>query len=97
MIIDICINSPGHIISKIDGIHGSKNLYFRQKVCMVGTREYNNKSTRINAASMICDKKKGLKSFFSEDCIKLCSSENGQTDVKVGVKHKKRQDIYQNQ
>ena len=42
---------------------------------------------------MICDKGKGLKlKSFSEECIKLCSSENRQTGVKGGVKHK-RQDV----
>ena len=30
----------------------------------------------INAASMICEKKKGLKFSFPEECIKLCSFEN---------------------
>ena len=29
-----------------------------KKMCMIGTEEYNNESTRMNADSMICDKEK---------------------------------------
>ena len=45
----------------------------------------------MNIDSMICDKNKELRfNFVSEDCIKLCSSENILIDVKGGLKHKKR-------
>ena len=57
---------------------------------MIGTVEDNDESMRMNAASMICYKKKEF-SFksFSVDCIKLCLSENLYKDVKGGSKHKK--------
>ena len=51
-------------------------------MCMIGTEKSNKESTRINAASTIGDKIKGLKSIFSEECIKLCSYENRNNGVK---------------
>ena len=57
--------------------------------CMIGTEEFINKSTRIISASMIYDKNKGLRLFFSEKCIKLCDYENSQICVKSVSKHKK--------
>ena len=50
MIIDICINSPGHGKSKIDDINGSKKTHLKQKMCMKGNEESNNGSMRMNAA-----------------------------------------------
>ena len=37
VIIDRCINAPGHGITQIDGINGSKNTYLKQKICIIGT------------------------------------------------------------
>ena len=53
-----CINATGHGRSKIDGINGSDKIYLKQKMYMIGTEESNDKSMRINSASMICDKDK---------------------------------------
>ena len=59
---------------------------------MIGTEEENNEIMRMNAASMICDKIKGLKfKSVSEDFIRLCSSENRQTGVKCVVTQNKVQ------
>ena len=61
---------------------------------MIGTEESNNESMIINAGSIICDKNKQIKyNFFSEQCFKLCSYENGKTGVKCGLKTNKRQEI----
>ena len=57
--------------SQIDVINGYEKTYLRQKMCMIGTEESNNKSMRMNAALMICDKIKGLKFFFF---LKIASS-----------------------
>ena len=63
-------------------------------MCMISTEESNNKSARINADSMICEKNKELKSnFFPGECSKLCSSKNRQMTIKGGLKHKKIQHI----
>ena len=70
------INAPGHGRSKIYGIHGSGKSYLRQKMCMIGTKQANNKVTIMNVASMICEKNKVFRLTFSEVCIKLCYSEN---------------------
>ena len=56
MIIYRCINSPFHDGIKIDGINGYDKTYLKQKMCMMVTEESNDKSTIINASSMICDK-----------------------------------------
>ena len=51
---------------------------------MIGTEEDNNKIMIMNVSSMICDKNKSLEfQFFSEECIKLCSSENRHIGVKI--------------
>ena len=50
VMIDICINSPGHGKSKIDDINGSKKTHLKQKMCMKGNEESNNGSMRMNAA-----------------------------------------------
>ena len=48
----------------------------------------------IDAASMICEKKKELKfKAFSEEWIKLCSSENIHMGVKGVLNHRKIQYI----
>ena len=45
----------------------------------------------VNAASMICDKNKEFEfKRFSEECIKLFSSENGYRGLKGLIKHKIR-------
>ena len=50
---------------------------------------------RVNTASMIYDKNKWYKfKFVSEDCIKLCSSENIHMVVVGGLNHNKRQGIF---
>ena len=57
---------------------------------MIGTEEYNNKTTRMNKSSIICDKIKYLRSkSVSEFFFKLCSYENIKTGVKCGLNHKK--------
>ena len=50
------INAPGHGRSKIYGIHGSGKSYLRQKMCMIGTKQANNKVMIMNVASMIWKK-----------------------------------------
>ena len=62
-------------------------------MCMLGTEKYNNEIMRMNATSMICDKNKGLKFFFSEECINFCSSVNIQMGIKGVLNTKKGQDI----
>ena len=48
----------------------------------------------MNTYLIIFDKNKGFKlKKFSEECVRLCSSENDQTDVKGGLRHKKVQEI----
>ena len=43
-------------------------------MCMIGTEESNNKSMRMNAASVICDNNKEFKfKSFAKKCFKLCS------------------------
>ena len=61
VIINICINGPGHGRSKIGCINGSKNTYLKQKMCMVGIEESNNENTILNAASDICDNNQEFK------------------------------------
>ena len=58
VIIYICINAPGHGRCKIEGIKWSNKIYLEQKLCIIGTEEYNNERMRMNEASMICDKNK---------------------------------------
>ena len=53
-----CINTPGHGNRKTYGINGYYKTYLKQKLCMIGTEEYNNGSMRMNSASMICDNNK---------------------------------------
>ena len=43
-----------------------------KQLCMLVNGKYNNKTTRINAALIICDKNKEFKYFFAQDRIKLC-------------------------
>ena len=38
-----------------------KKTHLKQKMYMIGTEEYNNESTRMNAASMIYNKNKEFK------------------------------------
>ena len=48
----------------------------------------------MNVASTICNNNKEFNlNFFSEYCIKLCSSEHVHMGVKGGLKHKKRKGI----
>ena len=61
VIIDKYINAPCHERSKKNGSNISDKTYLKQKMCMIGTEEYNNESMRINEASMICDKSKEVK------------------------------------
>ena len=49
------IYTPGRGRSKIYGISGYENTYFK-KMCMIGTEEHNNELMTMNAVSMICDK-----------------------------------------
>ena len=58
VIIGRCINDPGCGKSKIDGINVSNKIYLKQKMCMIGTEESNNKSMIINAYLIMCDKNK---------------------------------------
>ena len=37
VIIDRCINHPGHGRFKLDSTHGSENSHLRRKMCMIGT------------------------------------------------------------
>ena len=68
MIVDRFVNYPGHGRRKIDSISGLKKTYLKQKMCMIGTEEYNNESTIMNAASIIYDKNKEFKTrSFAED------------------------------
>ena len=61
-----------------------------KQLCMLVNGKYNNKTTRMNKSSIICDKIKYLKSkSVSEFCFKLCSYENIKTGVKCGLNHKK--------
>ena len=61
---------------------------------MLGTEEANYKNMRLDIASMICENNNNIKiKSFSKECIKLCSSENRHMGVKVGLNHKKRQNI----
>ena len=32
-----CINAPGHVRSRIDGINESSKTHTKQKMCMIGT------------------------------------------------------------
>ena len=65
----------------MDGINVSDKMYLKQKMCMIGTEEYNYKITIMSAASMICDKNKEFKfKSFAEECFKLCSYENRNVD-----------------
>ena len=94
VVIDICINYPGHSRGKIDGINIFKKSYLRQKMGMIVTEETKNESIRNNAASMIGEKNKELKFIsFAEIFIKLCSSENIQMSVNGVLNHNKRQHI----
>ena len=52
------INATDHGTRKMDGINGFNQKYLKQRMCMIGTEESNNKSTKMNAASMICGKNK---------------------------------------
>ena len=62
---------------------------------MIRTEEANNKITRKNVASMICDKNKEFKLFFlAHEYIMLCSSEHRDSGVKDGINKNKRQCIY---
>ena len=70
VIIDICINAPGHGRSKIYSINGSKKKNLKQKMCMIATEESNNESIVMNASSMIYDKNKTIKiKTFSGECF----------------------------
>ena len=60
---------------------------------IIGTEEANNENIIMNEALTVCEKNKNWNSFFSEDYIKLCSSENIHIGVKVVLKHKKIKDI----
>ena len=51
VVIDICINYPGHSRGKIDGINIFKKSYLRQKMGMIGV-----KITRVADEVMECDK-----------------------------------------
>ena len=57
---------------------------------MIDTVEYNHEMMRIDADSMICDKRLKFKGF-PEECFKFCSYLNRKTGVKRELKHKKRQ------
>ena len=63
---------------------------------MIGTKEANNESMIIIVAPITCDKNKELKLKFSEECIKLCSSKNRDMGIKLGLNHRKRKNIKQN-
>ena len=61
---------------------------------MIVNEEYNNKSMRTNADSMICDKNQEFKfKSFAKEYFNLCSCENRKTGVKCGLNQNKRQDI----
>ena len=57
---------------------------------MIGTKEADNEIMRMNVDSTTCDKNNVFKFIFlSEECIKLCSSENIGMVVKGRLNHKK--------
>ena len=61
---------------------------------MIATEEYDTKSMKMNADSIIYDNNKGFRfSFFDEECFKLCSYEYIRTVVKGGLNHNKRHDV----
>ena len=47
------IGAPGHGKDLVDGIHASDKRYLKGKMCMIGTPEAGDCSTRIKAHSMI--------------------------------------------
>ena len=61
VIIDRYINAPSCGKIKIEDINRSNKAYLKQQICMIGIEESNDESMRMNASSMICDKKKELK------------------------------------
>ena len=64
VIINRCINAPGHGRSKIYGIIGSYKAYLRQIILIIGTEESNNENKRMNETPMICEKNKEFKYNF---------------------------------
>ena len=58
---------------------------------MIGNEESNNQIRITNVDSIICDKNQEFKfTSFAKECFKLCSYEDMQTGVKVGLEHNKR-------
>ena len=94
VIMYICIDDPGRGRIKIYGINRSNKTYFKKTICMIVTEESNKYIMRMNSASMICEKNQELKfKMFAEECFKLCSYRNRKTRVKVGLNHKRGQDV----
>jgi hypothetical protein len=87
IVIDRAIGAPGHGKDIVDGLSATDKQFLRKKMCMIGTPEANDGTSRMAAHSMVENASKSL----AEECVRLCSDESRIAGVKSHSKHVKRE------